>query len=893
MADAIRNIVVVGATGSGDGDQVTTAITHAAAQQKWIATSDRPEVSFHDADDPAKSVIRSVYRKVDDKTLDLSHVLFILTENVQGVNHKAYSLMSGTKLPEKYRAHLQEDFDVIDFDKASEWQIEKWVETKSVQDEPSGDSEADDDTDDPLDILIDDDDDPDDVADDSDGVEPEEAPNDVIEDIDDEEEEDDAPIDDEDDDDIETPQSVNKDAPLVGRGVPDDDIDDKRPLDDDNVQLPGQSIESEEDDAIDPDLEADTNTDDLIDDDDDYDLPGDADDEEGPEEASDGLLSDSDAYDVDRESNDEEGSQNGSHGVRAEDVESIEEDSTDTGDTLDDEDDLIDDDDIELPSGNDFADDSDAPEDIEEDDEPELPNAVTPRSRQKRATSKRKTLETIEPVISEDPDDEDADEKGFEEGPSEKPRPRRRSNVKINDKRAKAVKEPDPEPEQDDDLDIESNDPVIDDDDVASDDESLDDIDGNIPDDTSLDSPLDRFGSVDEETLQKEEAASIISKIRDDSDDDHGAYRRGDSFMREGGRDDRESPNVVDVNTLEAPHELDSAPYMSNLTLDERRRQKREYDSARRYGGVYRTNLGKVFCVTGTHGGAGKTTWSWLFAESICHMVRMAEEDDKADPNVWYIETDYANPKLQERFGLSTSMGDVVDFIMENHDRRVISQSEIRSAIESIVKVDEATGMRVLTCPYDIKSVKSADVLKFVMKKAVMLANESGGYVVIDSHNFTVDQFDDIDTEIAQKLSNYVIIVSEPHNVNELHRTIGVVKGDSGSPIRRSQKTIKVFLNKAGADQEEDIGRQIAPVEVKGGCRTLDELISDRSGGYDHGWVRNVGGETYNYMIKVAAAFMVDCGLSEFERVLAGNNATREISRPEGFFSRVMRRLLP
>jgi Mrp family chromosome partitioning ATPase len=167
-------------------------------------------------------------------------------------------------------------------------------------------------------------------------------------------------------------------------------------------------------------------------------------------------------------------------------------------------------------------------------------------------------------------------------------------------------------------------------------------------------------------------------------------------------------------------------PFMESLQPEQRRAQstmekiRREYDSE----SVMKVrSKGSAVCyyVTGSHGGAGKTTSTWMMANTMAAAL-------KKDPSrpVFLIEGDYENSKLAQRLNLppEKNSGRLAELYRTlSSDRSLISKQKINmfEMTEKIIKESiyvNDHGVNIIAAPYDLTK-RDGRFLRIAIQKSV------------------------------------------------------------------------------------------------------------------------------------------------------------------------------
>jgi hypothetical protein len=206
-------------------------------------------------------------------------------------------------------------------------------------------------------------------------------------------------------------------------------------------------------------------------------------------------------------------------------------------------------------------------------------------------------------------------------------------------------------------------------------------------------------------------------------------------------------------------------------------------------------HVGKAFLWTGSCGGSGKTTISWTSANTLAAMFKRSGRDTP----VYLVETDFGNPKLENRLKIPASNTAIayLKFLAwheENKDvqsEEYIAQIEAK-AIEQATWTDPVTGLKVIAAPYDTRVATSDTVQEAILQLARKILSEDS-MVFFDSG--TVGRVDDkaLDRELGH-LSNYVIIATHAGKRDESGKWVN----GSIDDMRRMGTTMSTSLEKGG-----------------------------------------------------------------------------------------------
>jgi MinD-like ATPase involved in chromosome partitioning or flagellar assembly len=304
-------------------------------------------------------------------------------------------------------------------------------------------------------------------------------------------------------------------------------------------------------------------------------------------------------------------------------------------------------------------------------------------------------------------------------------------------------------------------------------------------------------------------------------------------------------------------------PFMESLQPEQRRAQstmekiRREYDSE----SVMKVrSKGSAVCyyVTGSHGGAGKTTSTWMMANTMAAAL-------KKDPSrpVFLIEGDYENSKLAQRLNLppEKNSGRLAELYRTlSSDRSLISKQKINmfEMTEKIIKESiyvNDHGVNIIAAPYDLTK-RDGRFLRIAIQKSVEYAERQGGYVFIDADTLSND--DILDRTLAAKATHVVLVsFGDKDHVDDTHRAIHTLTTPNVKSVSGSQSNgmgvpkdrIKLFFNKTGNERFEDLQRTMRPYLTEGHLPTVQGLN-------DGGWIGNLTGSDFLNAVTSYASFM-------------------------------------
>ncbi len=220
-------------------------------------------------------------------------------------------------------------------------------------------------------------------------------------------------------------------------------------------------------------------------------------------------------------------------------------------------------------------------------------------------------------------------------------------------------------------------------------------------------------------------------------------------------------------------------------------------------------NSSVMFYFTGSHGGAGKSTVSWVAANCIQMAIRSAHDpayggDGGHMPPVFLFEADYRNPKLQQRLDIprQNDFGLYASFLREYGKRsgEITPQrykAVVREIFERII-IRRKNGLNVVVCPYDLTNI-DPKYLTFAINKMTEWAREQGGYIVFDSGTATT--LDPLDRALAGMSDHIVVITDHGHREDMMRAGTMSITPETQMGFGKQLNQVHIFLNRTGHEQ--------------------------------------------------------------------------------------------
>lgn len=259
---------------------------------------------------------------------------------------------------------------------------------------------------------------------------------------------------------------------------------------------------------------------------------------------------------------------------------------------------------------------------------------------------------------------------------------------------------------------------------------------------------------------------------------------------------------------------------------------------------------GKIVYVTGSHGGAGKTTTAWTLASLVAVSMKKAGNEDIS---VWLIESDYRNSKLAQRHNIdpNRTSGHLASMLEWLNDQSGIVDDLPAKKAHAIAQSTHRleNGLNIIACPYDTTK-RDTKYIQQAVFQAAQYAKMQGGIVFIDAD--TISNDDIMDSKLA-KAADRVVIVSDAgtEHIDDLKRaarilTTPVINGGLGV----SMPAITVLLNKTGPTEFKNVEDSgiLAPLALGGYLPFIPEWAT--------GWVGSLTNtETFQNAVVLFARF--------------------------------------
>lgn len=208
---------------------------------------------------------------------------------------------------------------------------------------------------------------------------------------------------------------------------------------------------------------------------------------------------------------------------------------------------------------------------------------------------------------------------------------------------------------------------------------------------------------------------------------------------------------------------------------------------------------GEFWYISGSQGGAGKTTFAWLAARTFAHCFRAAGIDKK----VFLLETDFGNPKLHQRLKLNRGNDsgtfaahlESVNRVLNSSPPAARQRAEEKAFWESVY-TDPSTGLNYIAAPYDI-TARNADSIRLAIEKMASYILGSGGLLIADTHTLVAAEDNELDRHLAPRATRIVVVTDAPKLVLTGPEA-GTYRGGHLQDAMRTVKSLKTPIAAKG-----------------------------------------------------------------------------------------------
>lgn len=284
-----------------------------------------------------------------------------------------------------------------------------------------------------------------------------------------------------------------------------------------------------------------------------------------------------------------------------------------------------------------------------------------------------------------------------------------------------------------------------------------------------------------------------------------------------------------------------------------------------------------VTYITASRGGCGKSSVSYIAANALAIAVKEWNAIHGDNRQVWLVEVDYGNPKLEERY---SSQGRNIGNIARLYESASgVSETELINAIQANAIHDPETGLNVMACPYDLNSSQaSVQWIGHAISEVVkMLRVRFNAHVILDAGTMTSAKFNPLDGVLAGPVSDVAVVVGMPENVADTQRTAELLRE---APISKNIVNIHIFSNFANDKQYYEMDSKMGQFNVSGKWPVFPE-IRER-------WVGTAASpETTGAMVVRVAQFLKNLGYEEVDSLIHDHLPTR---KRRNLFDRLFKR---
>lgn len=296
---------------------------------------------------------------------------------------------------------------------------------------------------------------------------------------------------------------------------------------------------------------------------------------------------------------------------------------------------------------------------------------------------------------------------------------------------------------------------------------------------------------------------------------------------------------------------------------------------------------GNVFYISGSHGGAGKTTCSWVFSNAAALAMQQAHSERP----VYLIEVDYRNPKLVSRMGEAAQRSNLGHFADElevilrrggaNQHREMVS-----ALIKNTIQQPD-TGLFVLPAAHSYEDLDrwNPEKLRMAISSAVNIASRISSHVFLDAGTLTARHFEPLDEQLLN-LSSTAVMVTDASNYEEARRAIKILRDPGTKRISRESSFVNVFMNRTPSHMLEEAASEMHPYPISGVWPLLDDLSPSSD---SRGWVNSAPGEVKRQLLYGAGHALTRMGYTEFNAAY-GNAILNPEPPKRSWFRRLLAR---
>lgn len=255
-----------------------------------------------------------------------------------------------------------------------------------------------------------------------------------------------------------------------------------------------------------------------------------------------------------------------------------------------------------------------------------------------------------------------------------------------------------------------------------------------------------------------------------------------------------------------------------------------------------RTNA-KVVMITGASGGVGKTTLSWHMANilsAVHNSARKRSRNGDEEPTVWLVESDYQNPKFEERLKEHISdhatVGTSEVVLAREVSQRNPAHAEqiMASAIEQSAITIPNTGLKVIPSTYDT-TVRNPRMVSIAISNIVKYIARKGDIVFVDAPTISSND-DNLNMKLMQAATSIILVGNPADGIGDIHRSAKAITapmGAGGNGV--NPVNLRVFLNKTSLEEYEDIIDEglLGSFEPCGHLNTYAEWVNNWAGRHE------------------------------------------------------------
>lgn len=251
------------------------------------------------------------------------------------------------------------------------------------------------------------------------------------------------------------------------------------------------------------------------------------------------------------------------------------------------------------------------------------------------------------------------------------------------------------------------------------------------------------------------------------------------------------------------------------------------HDFRVRKGHLRRSN---VTYVTGTSGGVGKSTVTWLLSDASASIEPYGKKRE-----VFLIEVDLKNAKFYSNLGITTG-NNIYTFAADIMARKKANIKIDEVLVRQLLvrhshKVQNGqASFYVLPAPYDVDESYDLKILESGVQIALKGIDNLECQVFLDGPELAQDNHDPFGAKLSGSLADHVVVVGGGGREHELVKTLRILSSSQRLPEDRKQPDkVHVIIN--GTQPSETnldiLQKKLAPFGVRAIIPKLNKYLSD------------------------------------------------------------------